>query len=282
LFGDEQASAAAALPSARRAAGAGAGAQGDRDALRRHLDRLLGGRLRTLVLTDNRTRILTVRPAQGGGRPPSPGGGPAAAGLDLRLHRCFLSAPQPVLAQVAAFCEAAVAPLAPGASGRRRRALATIRDHFERHRRGARAPRPVATRTRGRRFDLAAIRDELNHRHFDGRLTAAITWGRGRPGGRRSAWRCRRRRFSIQLGSYSFEDDLIRIHPALDRPEVPDWVVAAIVYHELLHAAIPPQTVGGRRRVHTPEFRRREAAFPDHRRAERWLADNLARLVTGG
>ena len=37
------------------------------------------------------------------------------------------------------------------------------------------------------------------------------------------------------MGSYSVEDRLIRIHPTLDRPDVPRYYVAWIVYHEMLH-----------------------------------------------
>jgi hypothetical protein len=234
------------------------------------LNRLLGGRLRELVLTDNRSRILTARPA--GGRDPH--------GLELRLDRCFADAPPAVLAEVAAFCLAA-----GGRRGaeRRRRALAAIRDHFEVHR-SRRSDAPASRRAaplqpRGERFDLAEIRDRLNRRWFEGRLASGITWGRDRAELGRVAWGCRRRRSTIQLGSYSHEDDLIRVHPALDRRGVPEYVVAAVVFHELLHAALPPAVHNGRRILHGAEFRRRERQYPDHARAERWIAANLGSLL---
>jgi hypothetical protein len=246
-----------------------------RDDLRDRLDRLLDGRLRSLVLTANRSRILTVRPA----------GGADPAGFHLRLDACFAGAPEEVLSAVADWSRAMAGP--GGGRGRgaadRRRALAALRAYFERHRRSAtpaprRPPRPIAPR--GRWFDLEEIRDELNRRHFDGRLAASITWGQGSAAGG-ARWGCRRRRRSLQLGSYTYEDDLVRIHPALDRAGVPRYVVAAVVFHELLHAAMPPRVVDGRRRLHPPEFRRREREFPDHARAERWIAGHLGWLLRG-
>ena len=77
------------------------------------------------------------------------------------------------------------------------------------------------------------------------------------------------RRRSIRFGSFSAERRLIRIHPALDSPAIPDYFVEFVVYHELLHALFPPQLVknGGRRKVHTPEFRMMEKKFRQYDKA---------------
>jgi len=43
---------------------------------------------------------------------------------------------------------------------------------------------------------------------------------------------------------------------------------------------VPDETVsGGRRRVHTEEFNRRERDFPSYCRARRWEEENLARFL---
>ena len=63
------------------------------------------------------------------------------------------------------------------------------------------------TRPRGRHFHLGEILNRINRDYFDGGVMVSITWGR------RSARRPRR---SIRLGSYRREQNLIRIHPALD------------------------------------------------------------------
>lgn len=228
--------------------------------LQSRLDDLLDGDLGSLTLTDNRSRIVSAR------------NGPA--GLEVRIHRSFVDAPDETLQEVARLLD--------GARGaRRRRALAAIREHFEDHRAPAKpvARRAPAVEPRGRHFDLRPIRDDLNRRFFGGRLEVEITWGRT-PSRRR---RRRHRGFSLRLGSYHAEDRLVRVHRALDRADVPRYVVESVVYHEMLHAVVPPvKNPGGRRQIHPPEFRRREREFPHHEEAERWLAANLGRLAGTG
>lgn len=138
-------------------------------------------------------------------------------------------------------------------------------------------PRRTRIRPRGRCSDLSRIAEELNRRFFGGELTARITWGRRRP--RRRSRRRRTRRVSMQLGSYHPDQDLVRVHPALDQPWVPRYVLEAVIYHELLHAALPPVERNGRRRIHTPEFRRRERLYPHLDRAQHWVEQNLPRLI---
>jgi hypothetical protein len=107
-----------------------------------------------------------------------------------------------------------------------------------------------------------------------------ITWGKAAGENAHPASNCRRTRTaSLQLGSYSYEDRLIRIHRVLDRPGVPRYVVESVVYHELLHADLPPVTRRGRRYFHTPEFRRRERQFRHFERADRWVRENLQQLL---
>jgi hypothetical protein len=223
-------------------------------------------------LTDNRRTILTVR-AERRGEP---------APLRLRLHRSFLDAPADALQAVADFARSA------RGTNRSREALATIREHFSRHcavTPAAKRRRPVL-RPQGETYDLRELRDEINRDYFGGKLKVKITWGKGAsseadsaaPAGKKVRRR-RPRRSSLQLGSYSYEDKLIRIHRLLDEPQVPRYVVEAVVYHELLHAALPPEVRNGRRYVHTPEFRRRERQFRLLSRAESWVERNLPELL---
>jgi predicted metal-dependent hydrolase len=225
--------------------------------LQRRLNRLTGGRLRSLELTDNRKIILSVRSGRVGNRAP----------LELRIHRSFTQAPEDVLQAVATFVES------KRGSDRAREALAVIREHFSAHRSSART-RHYRLQPEGLALDLRELRDDLNERYFEGRLTAEITWGAG------GAHGCRgRKTSSLQLGSYSYEDRLIRIHRVLDDPGVPRYVVEAVVYHELLHADMPPEVRGGKRYFHTPEFRRRERLYRNLGRAERWIGEHLPELL---
>jgi hypothetical protein len=105
-----------------------------------------------------------------------------------------------------------------------------------------------------------------------------LGWAR-RPG--------KRRRRSIHLGGYDARLREIRIHPALDRPHVPAFVVDYLVFHAMLHAdlATPDvETTGDTGRCaaeHPPGFYEREAAFPLRDSAWRWLAENLNTLLRG-
>jgi hypothetical protein len=230
--------------------------------LLRRLNRWNGGRLRSLTFTDNRRTILTVRPG-------APGD---STQLCLRIHRSFAVAPEEVLRAVATFVDS------KRGSERARQALVVIREHFARHRQ-AEGRRRAPLRPVGEAYDLRRIADDLNQRYFDGRLTAEITWGRGPAGVAHRCRRARTRTSSLQLGSYSYEDNLIRVHRLLDDPGVPRYVVEAVVYHELLHADMPPVIQNGRRLFHTPEFRRRERQFRQLDRADAWIQENLPDLL---
>ena len=130
--------------------------------------------------------------------------------------------------------------------------------------------------------DLESIRDRVNHRYFGGRLEVAIAWSRyGRPARRRRRRLRpgRPRRSTLKLGSWSPRDRLVRIHPVLDHPTVPEYVIASVVHHELLHAELGLEIVAGRRRLHTPEFHRREREFEHHEKARRWVRDRLDELL---
>jgi hypothetical protein len=132
--------------------------------------------------------------------------------------------------------------------------------------------RQLNLRHEGQYFDLQRIFDRLNERYFRGRLAGyEVKWGRRR--------KHRPREYFI-FGTIQEEDRVIRINPALDQPWVPLWFLKYILFHEMLHSVVPDEeTPGGRRRVHTEEFNRRERRFPGYRRARRWEEDNLAKFL---
>jgi hypothetical protein len=208
------------------------------------------------VLTDNRSVLLSTNRNPDGA-------------VRLRLHRAFLEAGDEALTAVVAF--------AAGARGKRRQeALTQLRKHVDawrglQRRRGAELLPRSLLRPRGEVHDLLAIREDLNRKLFAGKLAPAITWGRWSHLGRR--------RRTIRLGSYDEGQRLIRIHPALDQEWVPRHFVAAVVHHEMLHAALPSREGGGRRCLHGPEFRRQERELPGYEAAEAWLESNLHRLL---
>lgn len=145
-------------------------------------------------------------------------------------------------------------------------------------------PRTVPVRTAGRHHDLGPMVASLLGAEFAGcfgnseeppgtlpELAPRATWGRA---GRS------RSRHTLRLGSYDYHARLIRMHTVLDQPAVPAWFVRFVLFHELLHAELDdaPDS-GARRRHHGPEFRARERAHPDFRRASDWERRHVRALI---
>src|SRR3954453_4628583 len=79
----------------------------------------------------------------------------------------------------------------------------------------------------GKYFDLRAIFDRLNARHFRGKLRGyKVVWGRRRR---------RRAKGYFVFGTIREQARVIRITPPLDQPFVPLWFLQYVLYHERLH-----------------------------------------------
>ncbi len=77
-----------------------------------------------------------------------------------------------------------------------------------------------------------------------------------------------RRRF----GHHDADHGAIVISKTLDDPDVPEFVLDYVVYHELLHIVIPPRLGStGKRIVHPKEFKQAERRFKRWQEAEAWL-----------
>ncbi len=135
----------------------------------------------------------------------------------------------------------------------------------------ARASRNQRLVTQGKHHDLIEAFHRLNEKYFDDAIHLVVTWG--------PKTTTRKPRATIKLGSYSFQDRLVRIHPALDRRWVPRYFLDYVMFHEMLHHAMPVTHGAGRRLLHPPEFREREHEFRNHERALAWERAHLHRLL---
>jgi hypothetical protein len=255
--------------------------EGARQALERKLKAAWGpSRPVVLSITDNRHSIISHSTKCGV--------------LHARIHHMFLDAPARVV-------DALVRYVAKGD----REASQLVGQYIDANggRLARRRPRAIPLETRGDHHDLLAIFNDLNTRYFHGACTALITWGRHT---KRKRGQARR---AIRLGSYASLERLIRIHPVLDRPWVPRYFVAYVVYHEMLHHMIPaargtpsrgaisnmasarssttssraassaPAAPSARRVLHPPEFLERERAFRKYERALEWERRHIGRLL---
>lgn len=118
--------------------------------------------------------------------------------------------------------------------------------------------RKVISTSTGRVYDLEKLFKRLNRRHFDDAIEKpTLTWSQ-------------RRARSI-LGHHDSAHDTITISKALDSPEVPEWFVEYILFHEMLHIKYPARIINGRRYYHTPAFRTEERSYPRYAQAQEWL-----------
>lgn len=189
--------------------------------------------------------------------------------LEVRLHSMFAGAPPPVHRAVASWIRSG--KRAPRACAELDDWIAIALDA------SAAAPHVVEEDARGLHYDLGSLAKGLVAGEFAGDFgpeakLPAITWGR------RGASRTRN---SLRLGSFDPDPRLVRIHPVLDQAGVPAWFVRFVLFHELLHAAHPPERGSDNRWVHHgPVFRRRERAYVDFERAVEWERRNLRALIT--
>jgi len=193
----------------------------------------------TVRLTRNRVSMAWVDFA---------GEGPVRVAVDEQ----FLSAPRRILTALRAYIR----------RGRSRdwRVVAAYARGLPTH--GRSKVRQPRLRRRGAVHDLGAVADEVNREFFGGRIRCGIGWGRDGAAGKG-------RQRSIRFGSWSPSSRTIRIHPRLDDARVPREFVRYIVFHEMLHAAVPSERRDGRRLHHGAQYLALEKQFPDLPRMKR-------------
>lgn len=136
-------------------------------------------------------------------------------------------------------------------------------------------PRPVDPqvydeRAPGTVYELREVFDSVNAAHFGGELHAALRWG---DYASLTSYQTTRR--APDDSSYH----LITIAGVYDHPDVPRYAIESVMYHEMLHIAIPPTRAKSRRMVHGRAFRVAERAFPHYDSWERWQKEQLPRII---
>ena len=123
--------------------------------------------------------------------------------------------------------------------------------------------RRVSALPEGRHYDLTAMFERLNGEYFAGALQrphigwSARTWRR-------------------QFGSYDPGPNQIVLNRCMDRPEVPQFVVEYVLFHEMLHVKHPTRRSGCTLVSHSRDFRCEEKRFAQFSAARKYL-DHLAR-----
>ena len=111
----------------------------------------------------------------------------------------------------------------------------------------------------GKHHNLQLLFDRLNHHYFSRALVMPrLAWSS-------RAWR-------TQLGCFDPALSQIVMNRCLDRLNVPEFVVAYVLYHEMLHVKYPVRFAHCRRESHSAGFRREEKRFAEYAPAMRFLA----------
>lgn len=224
--------------------------------LRRYLAEATGRPVRLRLNTNTHSMISARRDGTG-------------PGIAVSLHRIFLDGDEAVMKALAQFL---VGPT-PAARATIRGFIDARHAHIAEAR--AAAPRParvVRGSARGQHFNLQTRADFLNEHYFGGTLKYRIIWGRGSGSDHRQR--------HVTLGTWNDRQRIIRIHPMLDSAGVPLTFLDFVIYHEMVHIAVPSRTDGaGRIRHHTPEFYALERRFAQHAFAVAWEGRWIKRLI---
>lgn len=203
-----------------------------------------------LIINDNRSTMLSVRWEPDRTR--------------ISLHRMFLQAPQNIMQSLACYIrkEQKVIP-------------SNIKYFIEDNVKNISATHLLNKEklsTQGAVYNLQKIYNDLNHEYFDQQLNLSITWFgklKNRP------------RSRVTVGLYQDSTKLIKIHRLLDSRVLPEYVVAFVIYHEMLHNVCPSyRDEKGIHRIHTKEFKQREVQFKDYQLAQQWIRDHYDYLFS--
>jgi type II secretory pathway pseudopilin PulG len=151
----------------------------------------------------------------------------------------------------------------------------TIRAYMESHgvqreRKSRVDPAIFEHQTKGFTYNLQDIFDTLNRGYFQGTIKSYIRWGH-------CASKTSYQTTRVDKDGNPFH--LITISGVYDSPQVPQYAIYGLVYHEMLHIAIPPRSVNGRRVIHGRDFKAAERKFPFYDQWIEWEKENMGRLI---
>lgn len=207
------------------------------------LENSVGVKLR-LKINDNRSTMLSVK-----WEPDC---------TKVSLHRMFLKAPQNVMQALACYLKGEHKQIAPSIKAYIEHSLQKLDYSHELD--------LSSLQTKGLVYDLSKIYCDLNREYFDQPLGLYITWF-----GERRKRTCKR----VTFGLFHDPLRLIKVNRLLDNRHFPDYFVAYVIYHEMLHYVCPTYVdEKGQKHIHSKEFKEREKEFKYFKQAQQWIRDN--------
>ncbi|OJU81852.1 MAG: hypothetical protein BGO10_07325 [Chlamydia sp. 32-24] len=196
----------------------------------RKIESQLGVKLH-LKINDNRSTMLSVR-----WEPDC---------TKVSLHRIFLNAPDNVMEALVCYLRKQHKKIAPSIK-------AFIDDSVKQMDYSYQIDQTKLI-TQGTYYNLKELYDQVNQKYFNGELNLLITWF-GKP--------VVKSKNKVTFGLYYDTLKLIKINRLLDSPQVPDYFLSYVIYHECLHKMYPSYVdKKGMSKIHTAEFKEKEAEF---------------------
>ncbi|MBN1601829.1 MAG: hypothetical protein JW915_09480 [Chitinispirillaceae bacterium] len=128
----------------------------------------------------------------------------------------------------------------------------------------------LSHKTAGNKFDLKEIYTRINASYFDNKIKAYLRWGT--PGSTTSYQTVRR----SKDGSCW---NLITIADIYNHPRIPLFAIESVMFHEMLHIAIPPYRKNGKNVIHGKEFKAAEKLFPHFEQWRAWENNDLKLIL---
>jgi len=147
-----------------------------------------------------------------------------------------------------------------------------LREKFGTSRRRFLRPVEKFKNTKGVKFDLREFFDKINNDFFNGDLTCSLRWGRHKS---RTSYH------EICNDENGVPFHLITIAGFYNQKSIPDFALESVMYHEMLHIAIPPIDMGGKRNVHHRQFREMEKQFPHYQKWKEWQKPSVIKRMFG-
>lgn len=195
----------------------------------------------------------------------------------LKLPRAFAQAPEDIktiLLDWALLERPRLKRLRPAYYAQRRLLESAAHEWLKTHRAAIPKPKQASRipsyETQGCRWNLAEVRDHINNAYLGGGIETLVRWGRAHS------------RLSFQTSRQLPDGQMINIVTiagVYNHPEVPRFAIETIMFHEMLHIAIPPQTGGSRRIIHGRAFKAAERSFPHFEAWQNWLKADLPGIM---
>lgn len=176
----------------------------------------------------------------------------------VSLHRMFLHAPQNIMDDLACYLRQEPPTLSP-----------SLKSFINTNLNSLNYSKRLDSRklcTLGATYDLQALYEALNDEYFENTLQLNITWfGRAD----------QRNKKKVTFGLYYEPLRLIKINKMLDQPLFPEFFIAYVIYHEMVHHFCPSYVdKSGIHRIHNEQFKAQEKKFKDYALAQEWIKNH--------